>query len=115
MERCKVKTESGAAVRVARVRQEIVMTSLGYAQPATISLGGRTVRGYVQTAGAEPHLFFVDTEAARRERAWIDNARDMLASARAKGDFPMESVARGNISSGLRALAWLEMNGGDNA
>lgn len=38
--------------RVARVRDEAVMTSKGYANPATISLDGKKVRGYVQTAEA---------------------------------------------------------------
>lgn len=38
--------------RVARVKDEVVMTSRGYAQPATVSLHGKKVKGFVQTADA---------------------------------------------------------------
>lgn len=52
-------------VRVARVSQEVVMTSQGYAQPASISLRGNNIKGFVKTADAckvGNHYFFFTEE-----------------------------------------------------
>lgn len=51
MDRFLVVTPEGLE-RVARVSQEIVMTSRGYAQPGTVNLAGKRVKGHVHTSQA---------------------------------------------------------------